>query len=69
VEYLALAVTGAAQGGDEIRHVGVRATADQAIAPSSRSLALPSAKHRFSLVKGTIYHLRLPPLEVPIPAG
>jgi hypothetical protein len=44
--------------------------ADQAITPSWRSLARPSAKHRFTLVNRTVCpHLRLPPLEVPLPAG
>ena len=49
--------------------VRVRATADQAIAPSSRSRARPSAKHLFVLVKGQGDHgLWLPPLEVPLAA-
>jgi len=47
----------------------VCARGDQAIAPRSRRFALPSAKHRFTLVNGPRDRgLWLPPLEVPIPA-
>ena len=38
--------------------------------PPSREEQEPQGRHgwRSSLVKGTVYHLRLPPLDVPIPA-